>query len=417
MKNMKKKGFTLVELLVVIAIIAILATVSIVGYTTFINKANLSNDQTTIEMINDNLTAVTVGKEIKTAGDALTYLREANIYGEKLQAYTKGHHYVFDLANKAFVLVDETGAIVYPKNVQNPDLWALYSNRESDKVAGIKQYVATESVYYESDANKVFDSTGYVVDLNGFSWSVNLTVANAVTVKNGYIVANVAGVTADASSKQLEALTAIAPADTKVENKIITDKGVFAALKNSTAEEVTFTNCVIGTSSVIVISNTSVDLVFENCVFTSAATSWAVQASNTGDLTVKNCTFNGARGINVTNGGNVVIENNTFMVEQHCIQLGGGNWDSVTIKNNNFISGLGIARIHATMMAIADHADDCDATGDIGATTTTKSLDTIKGITFEVSGNTFSANFNAQFYSDCACVDAYTAYFNTKIAK
>ena len=41
MKN-KKKGFTLVELLVVIAILAILATVTIVGYTSFIQKANES---------------------------------------------------------------------------------------------------------------------------------------------------------------------------------------------------------------------------------------------------------------------------------------------------------------------------------------------------------------------------------------
>lgn len=40
MNNNKKKGFTLVELLVVIAILAILATVSVVGYTAFINNAN-----------------------------------------------------------------------------------------------------------------------------------------------------------------------------------------------------------------------------------------------------------------------------------------------------------------------------------------------------------------------------------------
>ena len=46
MKKNTKKGFTLVELLVVIAILAILATVSVVGYTSFINKADLSNAQT-----------------------------------------------------------------------------------------------------------------------------------------------------------------------------------------------------------------------------------------------------------------------------------------------------------------------------------------------------------------------------------
>ena len=39
---MKTKGFTLVELLVVIAILAILATVSVVGYTTYIKNANES---------------------------------------------------------------------------------------------------------------------------------------------------------------------------------------------------------------------------------------------------------------------------------------------------------------------------------------------------------------------------------------
>ena len=38
MKN-TKKGFTLVELLVVIAIVAILATVAIIGYTSFTKKA------------------------------------------------------------------------------------------------------------------------------------------------------------------------------------------------------------------------------------------------------------------------------------------------------------------------------------------------------------------------------------------
>lgn len=48
---MKTKGFTLVELLVVIAILAILATVSVVGYTSFIDRANMSNAQTEADQI------------------------------------------------------------------------------------------------------------------------------------------------------------------------------------------------------------------------------------------------------------------------------------------------------------------------------------------------------------------------------
>lgn len=57
MKNLKKKGFTLVELLVVIAIIAILATVSVVGYTAFIKKANASNAVSELSQIKDAVMA------------------------------------------------------------------------------------------------------------------------------------------------------------------------------------------------------------------------------------------------------------------------------------------------------------------------------------------------------------------------
>ena len=57
MKIMKKKGFTLVELLVVIAIIAILATVSVVGYTAFIKKANASNAVSELSQIKDAVMA------------------------------------------------------------------------------------------------------------------------------------------------------------------------------------------------------------------------------------------------------------------------------------------------------------------------------------------------------------------------
>ena len=47
-----KRGFTLVELLVVIAIIAILAAISVVGYTSFIKKAAISNDNSLANQLN-----------------------------------------------------------------------------------------------------------------------------------------------------------------------------------------------------------------------------------------------------------------------------------------------------------------------------------------------------------------------------
>ncbi len=57
MKTMKRKGFTLVELLVVIAILAILATVSVVGYTSFIEGTAVQVDEDLANQLNHFLAA------------------------------------------------------------------------------------------------------------------------------------------------------------------------------------------------------------------------------------------------------------------------------------------------------------------------------------------------------------------------
>ena len=44
MKKTNKKGFTIVELVVVIAVVAILAAVLIPTFVSVVNKANVSND-------------------------------------------------------------------------------------------------------------------------------------------------------------------------------------------------------------------------------------------------------------------------------------------------------------------------------------------------------------------------------------
>ena len=81
MKN-TRKGFTLVELLVVIAILAILATVSVVGYTSFINRANDSVAQQELTQIRDYYIA---SKYIKEVAVDDNLVRELGLQGNILR--------------------------------------------------------------------------------------------------------------------------------------------------------------------------------------------------------------------------------------------------------------------------------------------------------------------------------------------
>lgn len=73
-----KKGFTLVELLVVIAILAILATVSVVGYTSFITRAEVSNAQTEAHQIATIIESSVIGVD---------YVIVDNTEGAKIYAW------------------------------------------------------------------------------------------------------------------------------------------------------------------------------------------------------------------------------------------------------------------------------------------------------------------------------------------
>ena len=79
MKN-TQKGFTLVELLVVIAILAILATVSVVGYTSFIGQADKQAAETEAEQIKTTIdSALTLNKFVRLGDDTtnVTITRDA----------------------------------------------------------------------------------------------------------------------------------------------------------------------------------------------------------------------------------------------------------------------------------------------------------------------------------------------------
>lgn len=102
--NNKRKGFTLVELLVVIAILAILATVSVVGYTAFITRANVSADETVATQLNTFLHAYMNDHTSEHYGQPITENNIRDITKKILQMSelndlvpkAEGYHFYFE---------------------------------------------------------------------------------------------------------------------------------------------------------------------------------------------------------------------------------------------------------------------------------------------------------------------------------
>ena len=135
MKRNGKRGFTIVELVVVIAVVAILAAVLIPTFASVIKKANVSDDIVLVKQLNDGLKLEEVGgKKNDTMTDALKVAKEYGFDVEKLTPRSSGE-ILWDSVNNRFVLLDENGDAVYKdesKTLSSDDkLWKIVDNAEA----------------------------------------------------------------------------------------------------------------------------------------------------------------------------------------------------------------------------------------------------------------------------------------------
>ena len=219
MRNLKKKAFTLVELLVVIAIIAILAVAGVVGYVVFTKKAQQSNDTSLVSQLNEYMAAAGSTDSINTVSDARNLLIEDGIDLASLKLTAKGYRAAFDIANKKFVKVNKNNPEDYSGKAE--DLFVFVSN-EADATSFTN---AGYSVYLQSgfNASTVNVKSGVDVGENSNITEVNYTstdtkevvirtnsMATTLTINgnqstiNHYGSANVVNITAVAMSSYHE---------------------------------------------------------------------------------------------------------------------------------------------------------------------------------------------------------------------
>jgi len=125
--KMNKKGFTIVELVIVIAVIAILAAVLIPTFSSIIKKANASADTQACRQMNEYLAIEGVNKNVSIY-DVYATLAEGGMSAKDYKPLVSGMYYFWDsVANKVvYAKYDEASKeykVEYPENFEKQGQW------------------------------------------------------------------------------------------------------------------------------------------------------------------------------------------------------------------------------------------------------------------------------------------------------
>ncbi len=109
-----KKGFTIIELVIVISVVAILAGVLIPVFSNIVKKANVSADQQAVRQMNTVLSIAAVNEDIETIDDVYAILEEAGFTAKTYNALTANTRFVWMVEECSIAHVNEENKITYP---------------------------------------------------------------------------------------------------------------------------------------------------------------------------------------------------------------------------------------------------------------------------------------------------------------
>lgn len=115
MKASKKRGFTIVELIIVIAVIAILAAVLIPTFSNLISRANESVDIQAARNMNTFLATAKYTSGVSSILDVYDVFEESGFKVENYSPLYKGRHYYYDIGYNQILYVDDNGKVLYPE--------------------------------------------------------------------------------------------------------------------------------------------------------------------------------------------------------------------------------------------------------------------------------------------------------------
>jgi prepilin-type N-terminal cleavage/methylation domain-containing protein len=153
-KRNNKKGFTIVELVIVIAVIAILAAVLIPTFSGIIRKANISADTQLVKNMNTALAAdETVNGKPEDFNDVIAIVKDAGYILSAFNPTTEGCYVVWEKETNQLLLVDS-----------KKDFEVIYSVKEYTPV-GATWYFAVDSKEAEAELKEAYSGVAINIEM------------------------------------------------------------------------------------------------------------------------------------------------------------------------------------------------------------------------------------------------------------
>ena len=203
-KQNKKRGFTIIELTIVVSVIAILSAVLIPTFAGVIKRANLTADEQAVRTINLELAGAT-DADLANLESVEAYLNKNGLTINDYKTVSSKYKFAYAPSLKKVVLVDASNNVVYPKEFAGTTVVVENANEEemvqltpADDLALIAASRGGEIVVPAE--NLAMDTALYLtknttVTLNGTVSVANDTVGDGVfCVKKGTLTINGDGV-------------------------------------------------------------------------------------------------------------------------------------------------------------------------------------------------------------------------------